>query len=201
MKERKLRSDAENRRKIILEKAASLFARYGIEHVSMRQIAREAGVGQGTLYRSYANKGDLCWDLIGDACLQNVNRIRDYLSTYANAPIRKRLETVLSYHLESVEKHSHLLSIVEAHTDAEQQDSFYTEHYEMIHQIFVGLLEEVTKSGFAVDMDPVFTADALMANMLPDVYLSLRNNRGYSPAQIQDQIYRIYVDPLFSAQS
>lgn len=44
MLERTLRKDAEERRQIILEQAAKLFAEHGAENVSMRQIAREAGV-------------------------------------------------------------------------------------------------------------------------------------------------------------
>src|SRR5689334_15222587 len=100
MLERTLRKDAQERRQIILEKAAQLFGEYGVENVSMRQIAREAGVGQGTLYRSYTNKGELCWDLIGESCIQNKDIMERYLLEHSSASLKERLKTVLSYHLE-----------------------------------------------------------------------------------------------------
>ncbi|MDR3601897.1 MAG: TetR/AcrR family transcriptional regulator [Desulfosporosinus sp.] len=37
-----------------------------VEQVSMNQIAIEAQIGPGTLYRRYRNKGELCLDLIKD---------------------------------------------------------------------------------------------------------------------------------------
>ena len=49
----------------IEEIAFSLFQEFGVENVSMHKIAKTAGVGQGTLYRRYANKSDLCLSILG----------------------------------------------------------------------------------------------------------------------------------------
>src|SRR5690242_18987874 len=57
------RRDAAEHRQRILEVARRLFAEQGVEAVSMHQIALAAGIGQGTLYRRYANKSELCLDL------------------------------------------------------------------------------------------------------------------------------------------
>src|SRR5215471_19498441 len=58
------RRDAAEHRQRILEVARRLFAQQGVEAVSMHQIALATGIGQGTLYRRYANKGELCMDLL-----------------------------------------------------------------------------------------------------------------------------------------
>ncbi len=63
---RRERRDAAAHRQRILEVARQLFAAHGVAAISMHQIARAAGVGQGTLYRRYANKGELCKDLARD---------------------------------------------------------------------------------------------------------------------------------------
>ncbi|MFJ9388401.1 TetR/AcrR family transcriptional regulator [Nocardioides sp. NPDC101246] len=48
----KLRSDARSNRDRILEAARSLYAEHGLE-VTMREVARRAGVGPATLYRRF----------------------------------------------------------------------------------------------------------------------------------------------------
>src|SRR5436309_15903750 len=58
------RRDAAEHRQRILEVARRLFAEHGVEAVSMHQIARDAKIGQGTLYRRYAHKDELCMDLL-----------------------------------------------------------------------------------------------------------------------------------------
>src|SRR2546430_11323251 len=60
------RRDAAEHRQRILEVAQHLFTEHGVGAVSMHQIAKTAGIGQGTLYRRYAHKGELCMDLLSE---------------------------------------------------------------------------------------------------------------------------------------
>jgi AcrR family transcriptional regulator len=53
-----LRADAERNRQRIVAAARRMFAEHGLE-VPMEEIARQAGVGVGTLYRRYPTRGDL----------------------------------------------------------------------------------------------------------------------------------------------
>jgi AcrR family transcriptional regulator len=62
-----MRSDAVQNRALLLETAQRLFNQDGVEAVSMSQIAREAGVGKGTLYRHFDDKVDLCQALLDEA--------------------------------------------------------------------------------------------------------------------------------------
>jgi|SRR5580704_641575 AcrR family transcriptional regulator len=55
---RKPRSDAKRNRERILEVAKQVFNRRGAE-ASMREIARRANIGPGTLYRNFATRDDL----------------------------------------------------------------------------------------------------------------------------------------------
>lgn len=55
---RPLRADARRNQKKLIEAARAVFARYGGE-ASMEAIAREAGVGVGTLYRHFPKRVDI----------------------------------------------------------------------------------------------------------------------------------------------
>lgn len=58
------RKDAARNRRAIVEAARALFAERGVTRVTMEQVARAAGVGKGTLYRRFPNKGLLCQALL-----------------------------------------------------------------------------------------------------------------------------------------
>jgi AcrR family transcriptional regulator len=60
-----LRSDARDNRELILEAARAAFAAEG-PNVSMREIARRAGVGPATLYRRFTTKEALAAEALED---------------------------------------------------------------------------------------------------------------------------------------
>lgn len=66
----KLRADAERNRQRILEVGERVFAERGI-HATLNDIAHEAGVGVGTVYRRYPDKNALIDDLT-EAKLQSI---------------------------------------------------------------------------------------------------------------------------------
>src|SRR6478672_1972093 len=62
---RPLRADAERNRKRLLDAAAEVFAEQGLE-ASTAEIARRAGVGQGTVFRRFPTKDDLVAAIVVD---------------------------------------------------------------------------------------------------------------------------------------
>ncbi len=85
------RRDAAEHRQRILEVARRLFAQQGIEAVSMHQIALAAGIGQGTLYRRYANKGELCLDLLREQYERFAEEIATLLAQASTSLFRQRV--------------------------------------------------------------------------------------------------------------
>src|SRR4051794_38543621 len=61
---RRERSDARENRRQLLAVAKQLFTTQGVASTSMHEIGRTAGVGQATLYRHFADKGEICHALI-----------------------------------------------------------------------------------------------------------------------------------------
>jgi AcrR family transcriptional regulator len=72
--ERPLRADAERNRNRIVEAARVVFAREGL-HAGVDAIAREAGVGIGTLYRRFPHKADLIKAIVRDMSEEKLEAI------------------------------------------------------------------------------------------------------------------------------
>lgn len=64
--QRKERADAARNRQRVLLAAEELFARRSVESVTMDDIAAAAGVGKGTLYRRFTDKGGLAAELLSE---------------------------------------------------------------------------------------------------------------------------------------
>jgi AcrR family transcriptional regulator len=195
---RKERKDAAEHRRLILQKAFSLFAEHGVDRVSMYQIAKSAGIGQGTLYRRYAHKGELCLDLMKESSLRIQEKIDLYLSEHKELPIRERIETVISTLLDFMDEQFNWLGAIQAPTCEERRAIIYhSTLYRSLHAILGDLLEEANKLGSGASLDPIFTADAIMASMAPNLYAFMRHDRGYSKNDYSRRLLALYIDPLF----
>lgn len=74
-KTRPLRKDAERNRLLILSAARTVFAQRGLE-ASLDEVAREAGLGVGTLYRRFPNREALIEALFADG-IDTISRLID----------------------------------------------------------------------------------------------------------------------------
>ncbi|MCP4426599.1 MAG: helix-turn-helix transcriptional regulator, partial [Chloroflexi bacterium] len=69
------RSDAIANRQRILTVARQLFNTHGPAAVSMSDIVQAAGVGRGTLYRHFPNKGELCLAVMDEQIAEFQNEV------------------------------------------------------------------------------------------------------------------------------
>lgn len=87
---RPLRKDAAHNRELLLAAAAKVFAEHGLG-ASVDEVAREAGVGMGTLYRRFPTKKDLVDALVHDVLTSFI----DIATAAAQAPNGTGLEAFL----------------------------------------------------------------------------------------------------------
>jgi AcrR family transcriptional regulator len=194
---RKERKDAIEHRRIILQMALSLFTEHGVNGVTMHQIAKSAGIGQGTLYRRYAHKGELCLDLMKDSRQNLCNDIESYLNNNKELPIRTRLAMALQICFDFIENHSQWLISIQALTCEGRQSLIYQSPiFKFLHSTFHNLLSEASPTVSDPLKDTVFMADVLINSMNPDLYLFLREGRGYTKEEIVNRLVGLYVDPL-----
>lgn len=188
------RRDAAENRQRILNAALKLFEQNGVEQVSMNQIAAEAQIGPGTLYRRYRNKGELCLDLIRDNIVLLFEDIEKSLDQNRSESPSLRLKGILSLFIRFREKKAQLLRGVEdsASTNPRRARTRSPLHDEL-HQLLVELFEEMAAKG-QLPMNSVFRADMLLIALSSDSYLFQREIRGYSPAMILEQLCAIFIE-------
>jgi AcrR family transcriptional regulator len=187
------RRDAAEHRQQILAAAAVLFAERGVSAVTMDEIARVAGVGKGTLYRRYANKGRLClatleacWRHFQDQTVGELTQNAEQLSAL------DRLELFLQRLVGWIEGHVEHLAVMADAADAEERGAACRGPiFQWAHHVVANLLTEAIELGAVKIDDPVYTADVLLAALDVHVYAYERHYRGYSPEQIHRGLCQI----------
>ena len=178
----------------ILQVARQLFAERGVEEVSMHQIAQEAGVGQGTLYRRYAHKGELILDLLHESAQRFLEEIQAYAQDGAIWSALQRLDNVLHRCIAFIEEEGVFLAAIMDTSSAEKREmKFSTRYYRASHSLIAQLLEEAIAQEELAPLDTIYTADAIIATSDPALYLFQRQRRGYTPEQIFEGLRRIYI--------
>src|SRR5437763_12994279 len=76
--ERHLRADAERNRRRLLDAATEIFCERGLD-VGVGEIAQQAGVGRGTLFRNFPSKEHLIVAIVVERMNESVNRGRALL--------------------------------------------------------------------------------------------------------------------------
>lgn len=182
------RRDAAENRQRILNTALRLFEQKGVEQVSMNQIALEAQIGPGTLYRRYRNKSELCLDLIKDNIVLLFDDIGEYLEANRKNPANQRFRGIIHRFICFREKKAHLLTGVEESTSPNShKPGMRSPLYDEMHQLFVTLFNEMSARE-QTHPNSVFRADMLLMALSNDSYWFQRNVRGYTPEMFLEQL-------------
>jgi len=181
------RRDAAENRQRILDAATRLFDRHGAGQVSMNQIATEAQIGPGTLYRRYRNKSELCTDLMRDNIVMLFDDIETYLDRHQNDSPRERLRGILERFVRFREKKNQLLMGMEEPAATNRgRPRTQSPLYQQLHEVLVGLFEEMASPGLTASS--VFRADMLLVALSSESYAIQREVRGLSPETIVEEL-------------
>jgi AcrR family transcriptional regulator len=186
------RADASENRARILATAEALFAEFGVAAVNMVDIARRAGVGQGTLYRRFANKGELCLTLLDTQMRefqeQTLTQLRTMMA--ANEPMLAQLAWFIEAWIAFQTRHSPLLCAVSQEMAIES--SPHSPPFLWQRRTVHGLLDAAAQRGeLAPAVDVPFTADALLALLQPDILVAQQQQGGHTPERISAGIQRL----------
>ena len=180
------RRDAVENRERILAAAERLFAEQGVAAVSMAEIAQSAGVGKGTLYRRFCNKGDLCLALMDSQmrAFQN-ERLREMREmTVAGVPYLAQLERFLEALVYFTRIHAPLLREVQQHSTALDEEEVERPHFWQYMTVH-GLLQRAVAAGeTAADLDTAYLAEALLAPLEANTLRFQMENLNFSAERI-----------------
>ncbi|MEC0229417.1 TetR/AcrR family transcriptional regulator [Paenibacillus alba] len=191
---RREEKDSEYRRRI-LTTARNLFQTHAIETVTMHQIAKEAGVGQGTLYRRYAHIGEVCSDLLRSTTSQFIESLERSLTD--PAPEIKAMSQVsnsIKLIIDFIDDKASLLSSV--NMTYNDKGSFYLHKkpiFIRLHNILAPLMERAVQQGEIQPLDVTLTVNTILGSLMPDQYMYHREILGYTKEQFIEGICRLFV--------
>ncbi|MFQ6612539.1 MAG: TetR/AcrR family transcriptional regulator [Fidelibacterota bacterium] len=152
----------------IIHAAIKVFARKGLEKGKIADIAREAGIGKGTVYEYFASKDDLfsaIEQFVIQGMLQDINQLVEI-----DLPPREKLECIIDRSMEAFLKMGESLLIV---TELWAQSARGLWHgssnmavrsmYDSYQQIIISILEAGIASGDFRKMDTEGVATLLLA--------------------------------------
>ncbi|MCB0060958.1 MAG: TetR/AcrR family transcriptional regulator [Caldilineaceae bacterium] len=186
------RADAQENRARILAAAEALFAQHGVNNVNMVDIARKAGVGQGTLYRRFANKGELCLALLDTQMRDFQEHTLTQLSIMGteHQSYLAQLMWFIEAWVHFQAHHSLLLCAVSQDQPLDHHP--YSPPFLWQRMTIHGLLRRAAEQHeVADDIDVPFSADALLALLQPDVLRLQQEVNGHSSAQVVAGLQRL----------
>jgi len=162
---------------LILDAADRLLARYGYKKMTMDDVAKEVGIGKGTIYLHFKSKEEIALarvDRIVDRLNERLRAIADSNGSAAARLRRMLLERVL-FRFDSVQHYTESLSDVLAAIRPALLVR-HNRHFDEEERVFAALLKEGKSDGEFVFKDIRGTARALLVatNALLPYSLSTR---------------------------
>lgn len=182
----------------ILDTAQALFNKYGVEDVSMHQVAKTAGIGQGTLYRRYPSKSKICFTLMEAKIDRFMEGLDVYLRNSEGETVAHRLRTVMTKVILHFNEDLEWLRVMLTSDRLEETKNIMCENppFTYLRLQIKRLLELAAEREELMPLDPLFTSVMLASLPRADIILYMRD-MGYSAEQIAEEYCRSFVDPLF----
>ena len=179
------RRDAARNRRLILDTARMLFGERGVTCVTMEEIARASGVGKGTLYRRFPNKGFLCQALLEEPTRRLQQQTLEVLrksETSALEKIDAFLDALVAFTAENLDL---LYGGHEPLCGADRLERFSHPAYDWRRSTVLGLLRTAVSEGDVDDgLDLEYLAAALLAPLDVDFYYYQYRIQGLSVQRI-----------------
>jgi len=160
-----MRSSAKQKevREAILDATDSLLSRNGYKKMTIDDLAKEVGIGKGSVYLHFTSKEEIVLSHID----RIVERLKEKLSTIANSSekpenrLRKMLKTRVLHRFESVQHYTQsindLLAAVRPNFLA-RREKYFTEEA----RVFASVVEEGQKNGDFAGGDALKIAESLI---------------------------------------
>ncbi|KAA3662075.1 MAG: TetR/AcrR family transcriptional regulator [Chloroflexi bacterium] len=190
------RRDAAANRALILETAEKLFTERGVQDVNMADIAQAARVGKGTLYRRFANKGELCLALMDTQMTDFQNSILSRMQQLntQGVPKLEQLDQFLDALVYFTDTHSPLLCVAQSAGLLQDEERMIRLPHFWQYMTVNGLLKTaVSANELSPNLDIEYLADALLAPLRADIFRYQREVRGFALERISAGLRMIIV--------
>jgi len=192
------RSDAVANRELILATAQHLFSEQGVANVCMTAIAEAAEIGKGTLYRGFANKGDLCLALMDEDMRTFQNKTIHLLRSNTDKPALSRLESFLDSLVRFMDFHAPLLREAQLqgvlHSEAQRRQVSPQMWLPWLRETISRLLLQAEQRSETHGLDIPYLVDAILAPLNADLFMYQREVLGFEIERISSGLRHLVLD-------
>lgn len=189
------------KRERILRAAIRIFSQKGFFNSRVSEIARAAGVADGTIYLYFRNKDDLLISLFEEKMGEVVADVKARMAP-GIGPLAC-LRIFIENHMDLLVREAGLIEVIQV--ELRQSNKFMKEYVPVRFleylDVLGGILEAGRKDGtFRSDLN-VKTARRAIFGALDEISLAhvLSRKRKYEPAKAAAEIYRIFAEGLCAA--
>jgi AcrR family transcriptional regulator len=181
--ERSLRADARRNRDRILRTAWRMLTRDGVQHFEMDNLAHEAEIAKGTLYRHYSNREELFTALVNDAADHLVAALRDSIPPEADAltKLRTFIDVLYRSYDEANVSLDVMLGLRPPTTRDVQENSSFAE----IPRRLRNILMQGVREGVFHPTDVDFTVLVVLSLVNPFVTARAQQRLGYDSTRLR----------------
>jgi TetR/AcrR family transcriptional regulator, fatty acid metabolism regulator protein len=182
-----------DKREAILRAAIKVFARRGYFNSKVADIAREAGIADGTVYLYFKSKDEVLHSIFDQAMDEFIAEGKRELATLSEP--RAKLQRIAELHLERLGADRDLAVVfqVELRGSTKHMQEFsaagFGEYLDIIRQTIV----EGQKAGvFRNDIKPIVAAKVLYGSLDEMVTNWVLSNKPYALKPLADEVLKIY---------
>jgi TetR/AcrR family fatty acid metabolism transcriptional regulator len=186
------------KRERILRAAIRIFSQKGYFNSKISEIARQAGVADGTIYLYFKNKDDLLISLFEEKMGEVVTDIRARVSDGSGA--LSRLRIFIRNHMDLLTREAGLIEVIQV--ELRQSNKFMKEYVPVKFleylDVISGILEDGKREGVIRPDLNVTLARRAIFGALDEISLAyvLSRKRKYDPAAAAAEIYRMITEGL-----
>jgi TetR/AcrR family fatty acid metabolism transcriptional regulator len=175
------RPKAADKSQRILDAATRVFARKGYFAARVSDIAKKAGVADGTIYLYFRNKEDILVRLFDEVMSQHVSQAREAVRALPSAP--ERLRTIAERHLAVLGENRDLAGVFQVelrqstHFMERFTGSWLRDYFDLLHEV----IDEGQRDGtLRADVDRRLAAKVLFGALDEMVTSWLLSDRRYA---------------------
>lgn len=175
----------------ILEAAIAVFAEKGFHQARISDVARRAGVADGTIYLYFRNKDDLLLSLFEEKMDELLQGLHDAVGTSTDP--RERIARFAAFHFGQVEQNRALAEVLQV--ELRLSNKFLKEYRPTKLWAYLQVLEDAVRDGqqagtFRTDVEPFVAAWALFGALdeLGMQWVLSRKVRTRSPDDLARQV-------------
>ncbi|MDH3797812.1 MAG: TetR/AcrR family transcriptional regulator [Desulfobacterales bacterium] len=185
----------EEKRKLIRNAAAKVFAERGFKSATTRDIARSARISPAAVYYYFDSKEDLLYQILEETISTGLSLIQEIEASPKS--LKEKLSDILKIHTQAAVDFSKMKLLVH------NQDALNPEHQEEIKEkqriyadSLMKILEELKADGKMIDLDTKACAFAFFG-MVSWAYRWYDPKGKISPARLSEIFNRIFTKGIY----